>query len=204
MTELNAETIRQALCKAAVVSREQLSYKLCAEQTDAICRLIEECAESVEAVREYPAPSREDIRISAYDLAIKTGTKGDAALHKLAGEIADRIIGEKVEKAATNEIKLNLEFDASGFQAAADKLRRHAEFYNRAVQRYDDVIGALFNRIDYRNEGWNDCKAVMIRAITRQISDSKGDGYVLDTLSVKQLDDVRRFISSFHFDPSKP
>lgn len=75
----------------------------------------------------------------------------------------------------------------------------------------DEAVAGLFGKSEWRREGWNDAKAVMIRVINgvqRAIEHSTSN--VADELSLlagfnqEQLKKVRSFISSFVFDPEKP
>jgi hypothetical protein len=127
------------------------------------------------------AMSDQDIRVEAYNLAVRRGSYGvtEDELHKLAADIAENIRHGFTKKRET-------------FQAKP------------GTPDFQDAIDAIYGRTEWRREGWNDCKAVMLGALRKQLNGEQPIGKWMLSKTKNTLHDVRDFIASFDFDPSKP
>jgi hypothetical protein len=186
MAEITQEAIYAALVRGC--GRHCLPDPvLLRGQAKEIFSLIEslaEPAEMVSGVAEFVSAqvTPEELRAKSYDLAIRSGHSHDEPhLHALAAQVEQNIVngfGEKNVETMTFKIKVD-------------------------TSDMDELIRGINGRTEWRREAWNDCKAVMIRVLNKQINDPRSDSYVL-RLKRQQLENVRSFISSFQFDPDMP
>lgn len=150
-------------------------------------------------------------RAVAYELAVKSG---QSHLHELAAKIDRNLALGFIWPPVKDTIHLKVEVDTSSVDAAEERIksaRGHIAEARAEMQFISDIQSLLGDKTDYRREGWNDNKAVMLRFLRDLIreTESTGRGYtggeqVLSGFSVAELKKVRSFIASFHFDPTKP
>ena len=231
---LDISTIRGALARGYCHRgnrNKELDSTLLEAQANEIMAMIESLAveepalvQSVATLESVsPLSTPEDVRMVAYDLAIKGGYANGPVdrLHKAAADIASHILNGFDSKIENLTIKLDV--DLSGLDAEierrSDLIARQNETLTRqsnAIKRQQALIGeqreiidqnnhilaSIFGRVEWRREAWNDLKAVMIRVLNRQIAEPTDDSYILDKKST--LQQVSDFVASFQFDPEKP
>lgn len=186
MAEITQEAIHAALVRGC--GRHCLPDPvLIRAQAKEIFSLIESLAEPgemVSGVAEFVSArvTPEEVRTKAYEIANKSGHSHDQRnLHEFASEIERNIVhgfAEKNVETLTYKIKVD-------------------------TSEMDELIQGIFGRTEWRREAWNDCKAVMIRVLNQQMDHPHLESWMLK-LKLKQLEQVRRFVSSFEFDPTKP
>lgn len=108
------------------------------------------------------------------------------------------------EKPKTVEpIELEVRLDTRQTEAA---LKRLSDLANSTTQ----AVAGLFKREDYRREGWNDLKAVLIRQLNEKISWDGANHYLPHKqvtsiyFTPAELEAFRDFIATQQFDPTKP
>lgn len=124
------------------------------------------------------------VSIAAYELALKhpNAAWGMDYTHKIAAEIGVKLHqGFKPEENhIVQTLSIKIEPDTAAFRKAID-----------------DIFGS----VEWRREGWNDAKAVMLRKLNKQIKHPDDDSYILRNFPQAKLELVRKFIASFQFDP---
>lgn len=140
-------------------------------------------ASATNAYDDYSQTAVQQIRSDAYSIAQRhtTNDRPDE-LHSLAKAISEHIEAG-FTPANTKILTAMIKPELSGFQEAID---------------------AIFGRTEWRREGWNDARSVMIRKINEQIKNRFNDSYVLQPFKTPQLKIIRDFIGSFKFDETKP
>jgi hypothetical protein len=130
-------------------------------------------------VRSEMSPT--DIRLEAYAIAAKRPSYGvtNAEFHQHAEEIA-----RNIERGFAKP-----EVDTTGKPGG---------------KSFHDLVDKIYGRTEWRREGWNDCKAVLIRTITRQLNGEHPVGHWMLEKKHNSLANIRDFIASFNFDPKKP
>lgn len=184
MTDLTCDAIYAALVRGC--GRHCLPDPVLLEaQTNAIMSLIDVLAEpELSGTTEFvsAAVTPEELRVKSYDLAITSGKSHDQTnLHEMAAQIEHNIVhGFAKQNVETQTYKIKVD-----------------------TSEMDELIRGLPCRTEWRREAWNDCKAVMIRVLNKQIEKPRSDSYVLN-MKRQQLENVRAFIASFRFDPEMP
>ncbi len=199
-TVFDIASVRGALARGycALPNRhKKLDSNLIEVQAEEIMALVEACTEEQPVIVGIDPASvsdpltPQDIRAYAYDVAVASGMGHDQSnLHQFAQQIADN-----VERGFLRKAEMVLKIDTAETEKLVARILREIE--------EQELHESIFGKTENRREGWNDCKAVMIRKITEQIADPHSDSFILQMMPA-QLDDVRRFVASFQFDPAKP